>query len=153
MNCNILSNLYFTNTRKICRTFLNPMVSKTIHHQADTNLCWAFATATMLRQSLKSFVMKLYIKHKKMYADLDSIRNAMKKLKDVEKKGDKKLGDEKQSDFFHRQLRNELIHLPIPKNPSTDNNQFRSSQAHSVRMAFNRVRQFNSISNLNLNFS
>ena len=151
MNCNILSDLYFTNALKIRRTFLIPGVSNTIHHQADTYLCWAFTTATMLRQSLKLFISQ----HKSMLntlVDSEPVDAALKKL-GVEKKGDKKLNDEKQSDSFHRQLRNELILLPIPKNPSNDNNQFLPSQAHYLDMAIDRVKQFNSISNLNLNFS
>ena len=151
MNCNDIANLYFTKGQKIQRTFQNQLVSKTIHHQDKTYLCWAFATATMLRQSLKLFISQ----HKSMLNTLvgsERVDSALKKL-GVEKKGDKKLNDEKQSDFFHRQLRNELILLPIPKNPSNDNNQFLPSQAHYLDMAIDRVKQFNSISNLNLNFS
>ena len=41
---------------------------------------------------------------------------------------------------FHRQLRNELIMIPIPKNLSTEFNQDSAlSQAHYLNLAFERV--------------
>ena len=132
MKCNILSNLYFTKIQKIHRTFLNSMVSKTIHHQGKTLFCWAFAISTMLRQSLKLFIRRYedsFIKAK--LTDSAQINDAMTKLNDA---------------TFHRQLRNELIMVPIPKNLSTDyNEESRFYQADSVIWALQRVKNLTQI--------
>ena len=131
MKCYILSDHYFTNIQKIHGTFMNSMVSKTIHNQGKTLFCWAFAISTMLRQSLK-----LFISHYGLslitagLTDSGRIIDAMTKLKDTS---------------FHRQLRNELIMIPIPKNLSTDyNEESKFYQADTVIWAINRVKQFNS---------
>ena len=113
-------------------TILNSKVSKNIHNQGKTLFCWAFAISTMLRQSLKLFISQ-------RYADSFLIKIALKKL---------------DGDAFHRQLRNELIMIPIPKNLSTDyNQQSYLNQGHYLHLAFERVIQFYTISNLTLNFS
>ena len=109
------------------------MVSTNIHNQGKTLFCWAFATSTMLRQSLK-----LIISQQCQDLDQTHVKKALKKLSHVS---------------FHRQLRNELIMIPIPKNPSTKYNQQSLFQAHYLHLALQRVKQFNSIENLNLNFS
>ena len=60
----------------------------------ETSFCWAFSIATMLRQSLKIFLKTLpatYSSH---------TLNALQKIEEND---------------FHKQLRNELIMLPIPK--------------------------------------
>ena len=98
-------------------TFLNSKVSKKIRNQGETLFCWAFAISTMLRQSLNLFISEL---------DNQNKDNALEKLK---------------SDNFHRQLRNELIMIPIPKISSTEfNNETPLSQGYYLDMAFERVR-------------
>ena len=81
-------------------TFLNSKVSKKIRNQGETLFCWAFAISTMLRQSLNLFISELHSQNKD---------KALEKLK---------------SDNFHRQLRNELIMIPIPKILSNEYNEY-----------------------------
>ena len=118
MECNDLDYVTITNIQKLHSTFLNSKVSKNIRNQGETLFCWAFAISTMLRQSLNLFIGDLnYLKNKE---------EALKKLN---------------SDDFHRQLRNELIMIPIPKILSTEfNNETPLSQGHYLDMAFERVR-------------
>ena len=124
----------FTNIQQMRENILNSMVSKNIHDQGKTLFCWAFASSTMLRQSLK-----LFISQQCRELDQTNVEKALKKLN---------------HDSFHRQLRNELFMIPIPKNPSTKyNQQSRLFQGHYLDLVLQRVKQFNSISNLNLNFS
>ena len=98
-------------------TLLNSKVSKNIRNQGETLFCWAFATSTMLHQSLNLFIENFaYFKQKNA---------ALEKLN---------------SDDFHRQLRNELIMIPIPKILSTEYNQYAPlSQGHYLEMALERV--------------
>ena len=99
-------------------TFLNSKVSKKIRNQGETLFCWAFAISTMLRQSLNLFISEL---------DNQNKDNALEKLK---------------SDNFHRQLRNELIMIPIPKILSSEYNEYAPlSQGHYLGMALGRVRK------------
>ena len=99
-------------------TILNSKVSKNIRHQGETLFCWAFAISTMLRQSLNLFINKLDQK-------LFDKKYALKKLNSVD---------------FHRQLRNELIMIPIPKNLSNEFNQDSAlNQGHYLHLAFERV--------------
>ena len=117
MECNDLDYISFTNIQKIHATILNSKVSKNIRNQGETLFCWAFAISTMLRQSLNLFIEEHFNPQKKNIA--------LKKLN---------------SDDFHRQLRNELIMIPIPKLMSTEYNQEAPlSQAHFVFMALERV--------------
>ena len=117
MECNDLDYITFTNIQKIYSTFLNSNVSKGIRNVGETIFCWAFAISTMLRQSLNSFIRGLI--------NLKNKEEALKKLNGVE---------------FHRQLRNELIMIPIPKILSTEyNNEAPLSQGHYLEMAFERV--------------
>merc|ERR1712102_228939 len=88
-----IDNITFTNVLKMHTTLLNSKVSKNIRNQGETLFCWAFATSTMLRQSLNLFISKLDEK-------LFNKNDALKKLNNID---------------FHRQLRNELIMIPIPK--------------------------------------
>ena len=110
----------FTNVQKMHSTLLNSKVSKNIRNQGETLFCWAFATSTMLRQSLNLFISNLKEKlHKKT--------DALKKLNSIE---------------LHRQLRNELIMIPIPKNLSNEFNQDSAlNQGHYLHLAFERVNQ------------
>ena len=73
----------------------------------------------MLRQSLNLFISKLDEK-------LLNKTVAMKKLNRIN---------------FHRQLRNELIMIPIPKNLSTEsfNQHSTLNQAHYLNLTFERV--------------
>ena len=132
MQAKALTNHCSTNIQKIHKTFLNSMVSKTIHDQGKTLFCWAFAISTMLRQSLKLFIS--HYGNSFITADLtDSgrINDALTKLKD---------------NSFHRQLRNELIMIPIPKNFSTNyNEESRYYQADSVIWALQRVKNLTQI--------
>ena len=99
----------------------DPKVSKNIHNQGETLFCWAFAISTMLRQSLFLFISGLT--SNKFEKD-----NALKRLNDVE---------------FHRQLRNELLMVPIPKKISHfyEDSPLRRflDEEHYLDMAFDRV--------------
>ena len=108
----------FTNVQKMHSTLLNSKVSKNIRNQGETLFCWAFATSTMLRQSLNLFISKLS-------KNLSNKTYALKKLNSID---------------FHRQLRNELIMIPIPKNLESWYNQYSAlNQGHYVDLAFERV--------------
>ena len=118
MECNDLSYFTFTNIQKLHSTLLNSKVSKNIRNQGETLFCWAFSISTMLRQSLNLFISKLD-------ARLFRIDDALKKLSDED---------------FHRQLRNEIIMIPIPKNLSIEYNEESTlNQGHYLDMAFERV--------------
>ena len=107
----------FTNVQKMHTTLLNSKVSKNIRNQGETLFCWAFAISTMLRQSLNLFLEN--------FKNLHNMDSALKKLN---------------SDDFHRQLRNELIMIPIPKILSKEYNEEASlSQGHYLDMALERV--------------
>ena len=119
MECNDLDYLTFTNVQKMHTTLLNSKVSKNIRNQGETLFCWAFATSTMLRQSLNLFISNLEEKFNK--------NDALKKLNNID---------------FHRQLRNELIMIPIPKNLSNEfNHDSALNQGHYLHLAFERVNQ------------
>ena len=119
MECNDLDYFTFTNIERMHSTILNSKVSKNIRNQGETLFCWAFAISTMLRQSLNLLISKL---------DENSFNKnkALNKLNSVD---------------FHRQLRNELIMIPIPKNLSNEFN-YNSplSQGHYLGLALERVR-------------
>ena len=117
MECNDIDYITFTNIKKMHTTLLNSKVSKNIRSQGETLFCWAFAISTMLRQSLNLFIAD--------YFNSEKTNIAFKKLNSAD---------------FHRQLRNELIMIPIPKLLSTEYNQEAPlSQAHYVFMALERV--------------
>ena len=118
MECNNLDYVTITNIQKLHSTILNSKVSKNIRNQGETLFCWAFAISTMLRQSLNLFISELD-------EQLLNKTDALKKLN---------------SNDFHRQLRNELIMIPIPKNLSTEFNEDSTlNQAHYLNLAFERV--------------
>ena len=118
MNCNDLDYFTFTNIQKLQSTILNSKVSKKIRDQGETLFCWAFAISTMLRQSLNLFISNFD-------DNLFNKNDALKKLNSVD---------------FHRQLRNELIMIPIPKNISNEFNQYSAlNQGHYLDLAFERV--------------
>ena len=117
MECNNLDFITFTNVQRMHSTLLNSKVSKNIRNQGETLFCWAFATSTMLRQSLNLFLKGLI--------NFENMDQALRKLN---------------SDDFHRQLRNELIMIPIPKILSNDFNADEPlSQGHYLNMALERV--------------
>ena len=118
MKCNDYAYLKFTNIQKMHSSIMNLKVSKNIRNQGETLFCWAFSISTMLRQSLNSFISKLK-------EESFNKNEAMKKLNRVD---------------FHRQLRNELIMIPIPKNLSNEFNQYSAlNQGHYLHLAFERV--------------
>ena len=113
-------------------TLLNSKVSKNIRNQGETLFCWAFAISTMLRQSLNLFISKLNAK-------LLSKTDVLKKLNSID---------------FHRQLRNELIMIPIPKYLSNEFNQDSAlNQGHYLNLAFERVNNVNGVPHKNVPFS
>ena len=117
MECNDLYYLTFTNIQKMHETLLNSKVSKNIRNQGETLFCWAFATSTMLRQSLNLFLKDMI--------NFENMDIALGKLN---------------SDDFHRQLRNELIMIPIPKILSNEHNgEAPLSQGHYLDLALERV--------------
>ena len=119
MECNNMDYITITNIQKMHFTLLNSKVSKNIRNQGETLFCWAFALSTMLRQSLNLFISQL---------DRNSFKNddALKTLN---------------SDDFHRQLRNELIMIPIPKIISKEFNEIAPlSQGHYLDLACERVK-------------
>ena len=119
MECNDLDYVTFTNVQKMHSTLLNSKVSKNIRNQGETLFCWAFAISTMLRQSLNLLLIK---KRTKFWQTFDE---ALAKLN---------------SNDFHRQLRNELIMIPVPKILSNEYNQYAPlSQGHYLDMALERV--------------
>ena len=123
MECNDIDYITFTNIQKIHSTFLNSNVSKGIRNVGDTYFVWAFAISTMLRQSLNLFIENFI--NLKLAEEIVKKNEALAKLN---------------RDDFHRQLRNELIMIPIPKYFSNDyNDSDPMSQGHYVRMAFERV--------------
>ena len=71
-------------------SILNSKVSKQIHDQQETSLCWAYALATMLRSSLRVFLKS-------------RMPLGIAALKIVD------------SNCFHKRLRREIIMMPIPK--------------------------------------
>ena len=108
-----------TNIQKMHFTLLNSKVSKNIRNQGETLFCWAFALSTMLRQSLNLFISQLD-------GNAFKIDDALKTLN---------------SDDFHRQLRNELIMIPIPKIISREFNEIAPlSQGHYLDLACERVK-------------
>ena len=116
MECNDIDYITFTQVQKMYRSLLDSKVSKGIRNLGDNLFCWAFAISTMLRQSLNRFIHDF---------DNQNICEALTKLN---------------SDDFHRQLRNEIIMIPIPKFPSNEYNEDEPlSQAHYVNMAMERV--------------
>ena len=117
MECNDIDYITFTNVQKMHATLLNSKVSKNIRNQGETLFCWAFAISTMLRQSLNLFLEN--------FVNFQNMDVALKKLN---------------SDDFHRQLRNELIMIPIPKILSNEFNESAPlSQGHYIDMALERV--------------
>ena len=124
MEGNDLSCFTFTNIQRMHETLLNTKVSKKIRNQGEKLFCWAFAISTMLQQSLNLFISELD-------ETLFNKDEALKKLNGYSGDVD-----------FHRQLRNELIMIPIPKNLSTEYNEDSAlNQGHYLDLAFERVMQ------------
>ena len=115
MECHDLYCINITNVQKMHSTLLNSKVSKNIRNQGETLFCWAFASSTMLRQSLNLLLKD--VEHEKMI-------EALAKLN---------------SDDFHRQLRNELIMIPVFVLSTKYNEEAPLSQGHYLRKALERV--------------
>ena len=79
--------------------FLNPQISGNIHHQAESYLCWAFSSSTMIRRSLIYFFMN----HK----DDADLNLTIEEICDLEYLI--------RSNKFHFILRNQILMNPIPK--------------------------------------
>ena len=110
-------------------TLLNSKVSKDIHDQGESLFCWAFAISSMIRQSLKLFIRGL---KSRIYDDINEAiskiglwSEALEKLKNPN---------------FHRQLRNELIMLPIPKIKRISTTSL--DQGHYLLLAIERVSDY-----------
>ena len=117
MECNDIEYITYTNVHKMHESLINSKVSKNIRNQGETLFCWAFAISTMLRQTLNLFIGK--------HLDTPKTKIALKILN---------------SEDFHRQLRNELIMIPIPKFLTTEYNEYAPlSQAHYLFLALERV--------------
>ena len=125
MECNDLDYITFTNIQKMHSTLFNSKVSKNIRNQGETLFCWAFAISTMLRQSLNWFFREIYFKKPDLLIFDYQKGELLSKLN---------------SDDFHRQLRNELIMIPIPKILSSEyNKESPLCQGHYLNMALERV--------------
>ena len=85
---------------------MNSKVSKHIHDQQKSSLCWAYAISSMLRSSLFDFIQS-----SQCHPHIKTI--AMLNLK----KND-----------FHKRLRREIIMMPIPK-PSIINDKMIGEKA------------------------
>ena len=74
-----------TDRQKNQLSIQNSKVSKQIHGQGETYLCWAFAISSMLRQSLKMFIATLdkspFQRFKKLFKR-SNVQKALKKLND-----------------------------------------------------------------------
>ena len=126
MDCNDLNLPTMPNISVIYDTLLNSKVSKDIHDQGESLFCWAFAISSMIRQSLKLFIRGL---KSRIYDDINEAiskiglwSEALEKLKNPN---------------FHRQLRNELIMLPIPKIKRISTTSL--DQGHYLLLAIERV--------------
>ena len=92
MECNDIDSITFTNVQKMHAILANSQVSKNIRNQCETLFSWTTATSIMLRRSLYLFL--------KNFINLHNMNAALEKL---------------HSHDFIRQLRLELIMIPIPK--------------------------------------
>ena len=125
MECNDIDYITFTNVQNIHATLLNSKVSKNIRNQGETLFCWAFAISTMLRQSLNIFIRG------DSFSDSFNSKSILQFILALEILN---------SCDFHRQLRNELIMIPIPKFLSNEYNEDAPlSQGHYIFMALERV--------------
>ena len=128
MECTDLDYITFTNIQKLHSSLLNSKVSKNIRNQGETLFCWAFSISTMIRQSLNLFI-----------ADLKNLESSDKSYWMLPGTQDEVL-EKLNGNEFHRQLRNELIMIPIPKFFSNEHNDFAPlSQGHYLDMALERV--------------
>ena len=135
MKCNDMDYITFTNIQKMHFTLMNSKVSKNIRNQGETLFCWAFAISSMLRESLNCFIVANYPDN---LSDL-TLPKTVRLLGVLRRDALTKLN----SDDFHRQLRNELIMIPIPKILSNEHNDYAPlSQGHYLHMAFERVSYF-----------
>ena len=110
-------------------SILNSKVSKQIHDQQKTSLCWAYAISSMLRSSLLYFFESNHF-HPIIKA------NAMFYLEKNE---------------FHKRLRNEITMIPIPKPSIVSDKMIRqgnsdaiidniiTKQSHNLKLAIFRV--------------
>ena len=136
MECNDIDYITFTNVQKMHSTLLNSKVSKNIRNQGETLFCWAFAISTMLRQSLNIFIRG------DSFSDSFNSKSILQFISNSISRSQKKnmALEILNSCDFHRQLRNELIMIPIPKFLSNEYNEDAPlSQGHYIFMALERV--------------
>ena len=117
MNCNDIDYITVTNVQKMHSSLLDSAVSKGIRNDNNGGFCWTFAISTMLRQSLN-----LSIKY-----SANNFKNMNKALKKLN------------SDDFHRQLRNEITMIPIPKFLYGHDEDLALAHGHYLFMALERV--------------
>ena len=120
MKFNDVYDLPITKTPKTDESIANQFVSNNIHDQGETGMCWDFAISTMLHGSLNLFISQL---------DANVSSQSRKKV----------AKDKLNHKDYHRQLRNEIITGPIPKDL------LGLKQGHYVQFACERVMQFNKI--------
>ena len=91
-----------------------------VYFVGESNLCWAYSIATMIRHSLLRF-----FEQNRGNVDAATQQNVLNRLR---------------SNEFHFYLRNELIMVPIPKRVQRNlQNHQRDSETHDVYAALLRV--------------
>ena len=140
MGFDVLSAATTTGNQLANSDILNSMVSRLMHDQAESSFCWAFTLSSMLRHSLKIFFYQVWEHGTPEYRSLNLIRFAA-------------MGHKLNANQFHKQLRNELIMLPIPKakffhakvpsgfDPEAFEDEIIGKQAHVLGNAIDRVSQ------------
>ena len=115
--------------QKFRSSILNSKISKQIHDQQETSLCWAFALSTMLKTSLVVFLESF------SPAKIDAL-------------------DFVDSKDFHKRLRSEITMMPIPKpsvikykmigcqNAEDFEDDIIEKQSHNLKLAVLRVSYF-----------
>ena len=122
MECDDIDSITFTNVQKMHAILSNSKVSNNIRSQGETLFCWTTATSIMLRRSLYHFLKK--------FINLYNMDAALKKLN---------------NDDFIRQLRFELMMIPIPKLLSNEYKPpvYQGRYLTYLDIAFERVSHFN----------
>ena len=153
MGFDVLSAATTTGNQLANSDILNSMVSKLIHDQAESSFCWAFAISSMLRQSLKMFFHQAWDHGTVHNRSFDLYYNQSPYPVTVDANKNAAIAHKLNANQFHKQLRNELIMLPIPKakffhakvpngvDPEDFEDEIIGKQAHVLENAINRVSQ------------
>ena len=124
-----LSEATSTGNQKFRSSIINSKISKQIHDQQETSLCWAFALSTMLKSSLVVF-LKSFCPAK---------TDALNFVESID---------------FHKRLRSEITMMPIPKpsvikykiigyqNAEDFEDDIIEKQTHNLKLAVLRVSDF-----------